>query len=189
MNEMLKASVYLKGILPLMEDLVLYDQVAAAAIAGERLILQFEVKDGPIAHLAMSEGAVRHGVGRHPNPDVRLTSCALGKKMDEAEKRAAMGSGGGTAKEDSLAPLSLSGSLQTKNHRALFRAERLGPALQLLIISLVIVLAWLAVLECLDQSFKSERQAARYLNLATLGSLPDLSGISKTIGMSAEGKS
>ena len=40
MDEMLRASVYLKGILPLMEDLVEYDQAAADAIAGENLVLQ-----------------------------------------------------------------------------------------------------------------------------------------------------
>mgnify|MGYP001813619216 CR=1 FL=1 len=72
MAEMLRASFYLKGILPLMEDLVEYDQTAAAAIAGENLVLQFEVKDGTRAHLEIREGKVRHGVGCHPRPDVRL---------------------------------------------------------------------------------------------------------------------
>ncbi|MGD2207341.1 MAG: aminotransferase class III-fold pyridoxal phosphate-dependent enzyme [Anaerolineae bacterium] len=73
MNDMVRASTYLKGILPLMEDLVEYDQAAAAAIAGQDLVLQFEVKDGPIGHLEIREGKIRHGVGRHPHPDVRLT--------------------------------------------------------------------------------------------------------------------
>ncbi|NIV36150.1 MAG: hypothetical protein GWN58_43895, partial [Anaerolineae bacterium] len=73
MDEMLRASVYLKGILPLIEDLVEYDEAAAAAIAGENLVLQFEVRDGPRAHLDIRAGKVRHGVGSHPRPDVRLT--------------------------------------------------------------------------------------------------------------------
>jgi hypothetical protein len=72
-DEMLQASIYLKGILPLMEDLVEYDQEAATAVAGENLVLQLEVRDGPVAHLEIGEGKVRHGVGRHPRPDVRLT--------------------------------------------------------------------------------------------------------------------
>ncbi len=73
MDEMLQASIYLKGILPLMEDLVAYDQQAAAAVAGEDLVLQFEVKGGPVAHLEIRAGNARHGTGRHPRPDVRLT--------------------------------------------------------------------------------------------------------------------
>ena len=73
MAEMLRASFYPKCILPLMADLVAYDQTAAAAIAGENLVLQFEVKDGPRAHLGIREGKVRHGVGRHTRLDVRLT--------------------------------------------------------------------------------------------------------------------
>jgi hypothetical protein len=70
---MLQASIYLKGILPLMEHVVRYDREAAAIIAGEELVLQFEVRDGPIAHLEITGDKVRHGVGRHPRPDVRLT--------------------------------------------------------------------------------------------------------------------
>lgn len=70
---MLQASIYLKGILPLMEDLVEYDPEASAAIAGESLVLQFEVKGGPVAHLEIDQGQVRHGTGRHPHPDVWLT--------------------------------------------------------------------------------------------------------------------
>lgn len=72
-NEMLQAGIYLKAILPLMEDLVQYDQESAAAIEGRNLVLQFEVKGGPIAHLEIRGGKVRHGTGPHPRPDVRLT--------------------------------------------------------------------------------------------------------------------
>ncbi len=73
MDEMLQASVYLKAILALMQDLVEVDQIAAAAIAGQNLVLQFEVKAGPVAHLEIGEGKIRHGTGRHSRPDVRLT--------------------------------------------------------------------------------------------------------------------
>jgi hypothetical protein len=73
MNEMLQAGIYLKAILPLMEDLVQYDQESAAAIQGRNLVLQFEVKRGPVAHLEIRGGRVRHNTGPHPRPDVRLS--------------------------------------------------------------------------------------------------------------------
>lgn len=72
MNEMLQASIYLKAILPLMEDLVQYDQQSAAAVKGRSLVLQFEVQGGPVAHLEIRGGQVHHGLGPHPRPDVRL---------------------------------------------------------------------------------------------------------------------
>jgi hypothetical protein len=71
-SEMLQASIYLKGILPLMEDLVQFDPDAAAAIAGQSLVLQFEVRDGPVAHLCIDQGQISHGTGRHASPDIRL---------------------------------------------------------------------------------------------------------------------
>jgi len=72
-NATLKAGIYLNGILPLMEDLVSYDPTAAAAIKGRQLILQFEVKNGPAAHLIIRDQTIRHGTGKHPLPNVRLT--------------------------------------------------------------------------------------------------------------------
>jgi len=73
MDDMLLASIYLKGILPLMEDLVEFDPIAASAISGKRLILQFEVKNGPSAHIRIEGNEIRHGTGKHPTPSVRLT--------------------------------------------------------------------------------------------------------------------
>jgi hypothetical protein len=73
MDEMLRASLYLNAILPLMEDLTAFDSVAASVISGKRLVLQFEVKTGPSAHLMISNNQIRHGTGSHPNPDIRLT--------------------------------------------------------------------------------------------------------------------
>jgi len=70
---MLKAGIYLNGILPLMEDLVAFDATAAAAITGKRLILQFEIKNGPAAHLIIRDQAIHHGSGKHPLPNMRLT--------------------------------------------------------------------------------------------------------------------
>jgi hypothetical protein len=71
--EMLRAWIYLNGILPLFEDLVAFDQEAAAAIAGQNLVVQFEVRHGPVAHLDIDDGEIRYGTGRDSRPDVRLT--------------------------------------------------------------------------------------------------------------------
>jgi hypothetical protein len=71
--ETLRAWIYLYGILPLFEDLVEFDEEAAAAIAGQNLIVQFEVRHGPVAHLDIGEGAIRYAPGSHSKPDVRLT--------------------------------------------------------------------------------------------------------------------
>lgn len=56
-----------------MEDLVAFDQTAAQAIKGKRLILQFEIKNGPSAHIIIRDGTICHGTGKHPLPSVRLT--------------------------------------------------------------------------------------------------------------------
>jgi hypothetical protein len=72
-DEFLQASIYLKGILPVLEEVVAYDQQAAAAIAGETLVMQLEVKGGPAAHMEIGDGQIRHKVGRHPHPDIWLT--------------------------------------------------------------------------------------------------------------------
>lgn len=71
--EMLRAWIYVDGILPLFEDLAEFDEEAAAAIAGQKLIVQFEVRRGPVARLDISDGVIRHGIGPHAQPDVRLT--------------------------------------------------------------------------------------------------------------------
>ncbi len=70
--EMLRAWIYLTGVLPLFEDLVLYDKLAGAAIAGRSLVVQFEVRHGPMAHLDIDADTIRYGPGSHPRPDVRL---------------------------------------------------------------------------------------------------------------------
>ena len=70
--EMLRAWIYLEGILPLFEDLVAFDEEAAAAIAGQTAIVQFEVRRGPVAHLDIGDGAIRYGSGSHAKSDVRL---------------------------------------------------------------------------------------------------------------------
>ena len=72
----------------------------------------------------------------------------------------------------------LKGGMQVEKHRALWRSERLLPLVAIFIISLIAVMALLAILEWADLSFKSERQVARYLGLPVLGSLPNLIKVS-----------
>jgi hypothetical protein len=78
MDARLQASINLKAILPLMEDLVEGDPAAAAAVAGEDLVLQFQVWGGPAAHLAIDRGRVQYGTGVHPRPDLALFFVSAG---------------------------------------------------------------------------------------------------------------
>lgn len=73
MDATLQASIFLKAVMPLMENLVEYDQEAAAAIEGENLTVQFDIKDGPAAYLTIENGTVTHGIGKHVKPDLWLT--------------------------------------------------------------------------------------------------------------------
>ncbi|MEA3332157.1 MAG: hypothetical protein U9Q58_00980 [Pseudomonadota bacterium] len=65
---------------------------------------------------------------------------------------------------------------QTELH-AWWRSERLSSAALFTLIPLAIVLVIIGFLEFLDPSFKSGRQAARYLNLPILGFIPSLTPI------------
>lgn len=71
--ETLRAWINLHGILPLFEDLVAFDQEAAAAISGQSLVVQFEVRNGPVAYLDIDDGGIQYGSGSHSRPNVRLT--------------------------------------------------------------------------------------------------------------------
>ncbi len=75
----------------------------------------------------------------------------------------------------------LMGGMEVEEHRALWRIERLFPFVSILIVSLMGVLVLLGVLEWSDQSLKTERQVARYLELPIIGSLPDLNKISAAL--------
>lgn len=70
---MVRAWIYVSAILSLFENLVRYDAEAKKGIEGRRLVVQFEVKNGPVAHLDIAEGEITHESGPHPDPDVRLT--------------------------------------------------------------------------------------------------------------------
>jgi hypothetical protein len=66
--------------------------------------------------------------------------------------------------------------------RAIWRADRLVPLAQYLLISLLAVVIIMAVAEFSDESLKSERKAAQYLKVPMLGSLPDMNRFIKVLG-------
>lgn len=77
----------------------------------------------------------------------------------------------------------LKGGVIVESERALWRNERLPMTLLLLAAGLAAVLIWIGILEVLDTSFKSERQVARMLCLPVLGTVPNMSRISKIMSV------
>ncbi len=75
----------------------------------------------------------------------------------------------------------LMAGMEVEEHHARWRIERLIPVVIICIVSLMGVLVLLGVLEWSDQSLKTERQVARYLELPIIGSLPDLNKISAAL--------
>jgi len=88
--------------------------------------------------------------------------------------------------ESSFKLPALMGNMELNEHRSMWRPERFVPLVLITFISLIGVLMVLAVLEWSDPSFKSERQAAQYLGLPILGSLPDLNKISAALNKKRE---
>jgi len=119
--------------------------------------------------------------GKERQTGVKLVgfySKLLLKKSEDGIKRSSRKA---QKTEQSFGPVSLAGSMEITEQQALFRSERILPALKIFLIFVVLVLILFGVLGWADQSFKSERQTARYLGLSALGSLPDLRKISKTM--------
>ena len=84
-------------------------------------------------------------------------------------------------KETGSGDADLSGKMELREKRIFWRAERSGPAINILILSLILLLFLIGALEFIDPSLKSERQVARYLGLRSLGVLPDLHKLSRAI--------
>ncbi len=72
MDPLLKARLYLHGIMPLMEDISELDPVSGEAISKQDLILQFEIWKGPCAYLVIKDGRIRYFQGKSSRCDVRL---------------------------------------------------------------------------------------------------------------------
>lgn len=71
------------------------------------------------------------------------------------------------------------GDIVVVGKRSLWNAERLAPALAVLLASSLGTMILIAIFELLDPSFKSERQIARYLELPVLGTIPDAEPLAK----------
>jgi hypothetical protein len=76
--------------------------------------------------------------------------------------------------------------LKRNEHRAWWRADRLPLALVALLLPLVAFMVFVGFREFLDPSFKSGRQAARYLDLPILGFMPPLDPIVRNLERSKE---
>ncbi len=88
--------------------------------------------------------------------------------MDGGDKRPANAAGPGK-------PI---GAVEARSHRLPWRSDRLGPSLAIFIVSLILLLGAIGLLEWFDPVIASERQAARYMDIAVFGALPDLKEIS-----------
>jgi hypothetical protein len=116
---------------------------------------------------------------------VDFYSKRLCRKTGEGFKRHALQasdskSSTDTAKDENKSgAVKLTGSITIKENKAILRTDRISPAIKILVLSFIVIFVFIGFLECIDPSFKSERQVSRYLGLPTLGSLPDLNKISK----------
>ncbi|MFA6010933.1 MAG: hypothetical protein WC799_13185 [Desulfobacteraceae bacterium] len=71
----------------------------------------------------------------------------------------------------------LSGSIEIREMKAMWRSDRMGPFLYCIGASVVLVLLLFGFIEWNDSSLKSERQIARYIGLPILGNIPDLNKV------------
>lgn len=74
-------------------------------------------------------------------------------------------------------PAALAGDIQTQEHRALWRAERMVPSVEILLISLLIWCIAAGIAEWMDPSFSTERQVSRYLNIPVVGVIPNMASL------------
>lgn len=71
--------------------------------------------------------------------------------------------------------------LKVISHRAWWRSERAGTAFLVTVLPFLLLLLYVGFREFTDPSFKSGRQAARYLDLPILGFIPPLDSIIKNL--------
>jgi hypothetical protein len=121
-----------------------------------------------------------HGTGKKL---VAYYSKRLLKKADEGARRSRLHGPKKQLgpKESASGTSELFGKTVVRKERALWRAERFLPAIQVLILSLIALLSLIGAMEFIDPALKSERQVARYLGLRSLGVLPDLNKLSRAI--------
>ena len=77
--------------------------------------------------------------------------------------------------------LQAAGDLIVVEQRSLWKPQRLRPAVLVLLLSAVGVVLLIGIFQLADQSFRSERQMARYLGLPVLGVLPNAEPLLRTL--------
>ncbi|MBN2232274.1 MAG: hypothetical protein JW781_05575 [Deltaproteobacteria bacterium] len=88
----------------------------------------------------------------------------------------------GVRADDGTTPEIVIGTPKIDRRRAWWRAERLSAAAAFLLLPLAGALVLAGYREFTDPAFKSGRQAARYLDLPILGSLPNLDVLASLLG-------
>jgi len=78
-------------------------------------------------------------------------------------------------------PFRTAGDLLVVAKRSVWSADRLRPALFVLLLSFLGLVVLIGLFELADPSFKSERQIARYLGLPVLGAIPDAEPLVRTL--------
>ncbi|RJR24561.1 MAG: hypothetical protein C4582_04205 [Desulfobacteraceae bacterium] len=102
-------------------------------------------------------------------------TASLGKQSANfIVMQASAGVSGPAGESLDIKPASPVGEMRIREYRALWRPERLSPALALLALSVVLMGIAAGVVEWSDPSFKSVRQTARYLNTPVLGTIPNI---------------
>lgn len=120
------------------------------------------------------------------------------KKAEEGMKREEMQADGDDAlqkkalQQPSLAAkkaanIDIIGDIVISEQRALWRQDRLLPAVTLFFIGCIVFLLIIVFIELFDPAFKSERQVAAYLQLPILGAIPNLSKMSQSMGIKSSG--
>lgn len=78
---------------------------------------------------------------------------------------------------EGIKPAALAGEIQTQEHRALWRTERMVPSVEILLVSLLIWCITAGIAEWMDPSFSTERQISRYLNIPVVGVIPNMASL------------
>jgi hypothetical protein len=117
---------------------------------------------------------------RYHGRNRELGEILVGFYSDRLLKKALEG-GTRSGHTESFSKPEISGLIEIREEKALWRPERLKPFLVCCLVSVILVLIFLGILEWSDPSFKSERQIARYTGLPILGSIPDLNRVALLI--------
>ncbi|NEV64615.1 hypothetical protein [Thiorhodococcus minor] len=157
-----------------------------------RLIESSRLSDVEIRRLIDSTLSLSQPSGQTILFSYQGRSEALGKLLVDyfvtrLTKRAEVASARSRSPAAAGTTLATVGPQQVAIERVLWSKQRLGPATVILVISLLLVLIAIGLAEVFDQSFKSDRQIARYSGLPILGSIPNAGPLTKRIKGGSDG--